>query len=109
MVKQTKTQVQVQAVLEAASKNGFEISFSDHVFTVSKPMPPTDTESLASYETAAREVLSQVPLRGGSIWGTNDSSAGECVAMQEGLFEMNKSGTARRFMAELQKALDLPF
>lgn len=109
MAKQNKTQAQVKVVLDTAQKNGFTISFSDHVFTITKNINPDDSAAFADCETGAYEVLSAVPLRGGSVWGTDGASVGGYVAMKSGFFQMNKSGEGKRFMAELQKALDLPF
>lgn len=109
MSKSNKTKAQVQMVLEAATKHGFTVSFSDNVFTITKSIPPNNPVAFADCESAAFEVLAAVPLRGGSVWGTDGASVGGHVAMQNGLFRMNKAGEAKRFMAELQKAMGLPF
>jgi hypothetical protein len=78
-------QAQVKTIIETAAKYKFNIvATSDTIISV----------------------LDLAPLKGGSVWGTDGGSIGGAVALQNGQFVMNKSGSGGvRFMRELRKQL----
>jgi hypothetical protein len=48
-------------------------------------------------------ILTTLPHRGGSMWGTDGGSVGGYVALTNGHFEMNLSGVSKVAIRELGK------
>ncbi len=72
---------------------GFGFSVSPNIVTVFKAIPKEDGMAFAHAESDASSLLDYAPHKGGSIWGTDGGSIGGAVAMKNGFFKMNKSGS----------------
>jgi hypothetical protein len=88
-------------------KYGWNINIkSDSVISINKSFTPGDNDKLVECDMEYYHLLSMVPLKGGSIWGTDCGGVGAMSALKSGLFVMNKSGNSgKRFMQALRKAL----
>lgn len=100
---------QVKALLETAAKYKFTVhAGSDTIIRISRKFEPGDNNAFVECDMMASCVLDMAPLKGGSVWGTDGGSIGGMVAIQNGSFVMNKSGSGgKRFMNELRKQLCL--
>lgn len=100
-------QAQVKTFMETAAKHKFNIvATSDTVIRITRKFEVGDRQAFCECDMMASSVLDLAPLKGGSVWGTDGGSIGGAVALQNGLFVMNKSGSAGvRFMRELRKQL----
>jgi hypothetical protein len=86
-------------------KYGWNINIkSDTVISISKSFTPGDMTELVKCDGEYYHLLSMVPLKGGSIWGTDCGGIGAMSALKSGLFVMNKSGNSgKRFIQALKK------
>jgi hypothetical protein len=80
---------------------GWGYSTRFQVVTVEKYFTPGDKAAYISCDSESYELLSLVPLKGGSIWGTDGGSVGGYVGLQGGYYRLNKSGTGARFLKAL--------
>lgn len=98
---------QVDMFLNLANKYQFKIMVSGiSVVKITKEFEPGDRLAFSDIESEAQQILDMIPLKGGSVWGTDGASVGGYSAIQNGKFVMNKSGsTGIRFIKELQKKL----
>jgi hypothetical protein len=99
----TKTQEQVIRFVEACEKYGFTWESTKHVVRIMKRLPPCNKDAFTEADMMAPSVLSLVPLKGGSVWGTDGGSIGGWSALQSGNFVMNKSGEGSRFTTALSR------
>lgn len=100
-------QAQVKTLIEAATKHKFNIvATSDTIIRITRKFEVGDRQAFCECDMMASSVLDLAPLKGGSVWGTDGGSIGGAVALQNGQFVMNKSGSGGvRFMRELRKQL----
>jgi hypothetical protein len=97
---------QAAEFVSRCSELGWKIeSVSDSVVTITKRFRAGDRDSLVECDMEYYSLLSLAALRGGSIWGTDCGGIGAISALNSGVFRMNKSGTGKRFVAALRKAI----
>lgn len=104
MSKPNKTQAEVAAFIAACNQHGFTYEVDECLVRISKRFTPGDLAAFTACDAAYYEVLRLAPLRGGSVWGTDGGSVGGHVAVKNGRFVMNKSGSGARFLAALAAA-----
>lgn len=92
----------VAFVAECRAK-GFSWEVRNGIVTISKLFPANNREAFVDCDVSYGSILSLVPLKGGSVWGTDGGGVGAIAAMQHGKFVMNKSGTGVRFLNALAK------
>jgi hypothetical protein len=83
---------------------GFEWSAQGSVASVVKiwkQITPGNKLEYCAAEAEASIIFDYVPLKGGSVWGTDGGSVGGAMAMASGNFKMNKSGQGKSFMKAL--------
>ena len=103
MKKYSKAQSQALAFHNACKNAGFTWAVSgSSVVRVMQNFTPGDTNAFVACDMAYGDLLALVPLKGGSIWGTDGGSIGGHVAIKNGQFTMNKSGTGTRFTDALR-------
>lgn len=78
------------------------------VVKVWKKFPIGSSSGFADAEMGASILFDYVPLKGGSVWGTDGGSIGGMVAIQNGIFKLNKSGSGKLFIAALSKLQKSP-
>lgn len=78
---------------------------SSNVVCIAKSFAPGDTQAFVDCDAQAYDILGMAPLKGGSVWGTDGGSVGGYVAVRNGQYVLNKSGTGKRFTSALQKIL----
>lgn len=100
-------QAQVKTLLETAAKHKFTvIADGNTVIRITRKFQAGDRQAFCECDMMASSVLDLAPLKGGSVWGTDGGSIGGAIALQNGQFVMNKSGSGGvRFMKELRKQL----
>lgn len=76
---------------------------SDTVVSISKSFAPNDREAFLGCDMDYHHILTTLPHRGGSMWGTDGGSVGGYVALTNGHFEMNLSGVSKVAIRELGK------
>jgi hypothetical protein len=94
---------QAENFVNACKKYGFNFEAKVSVVTITKSFTPGDKEAFTELDMINSNVLALVPLKGGSVWGTDGGSIGGYSALKSGQFRMNKSGDGSRFMAALRK------
>lgn len=100
------TQTAAASFLAAARKHGFAVSIRDGIVSISKSFAPGDKAAFCECDCIGPMVLDLVPLKGGSVWGTDGGSVGGYSAVANGRYTLNKSGrTGLRFVAALAAAL----
>ena len=57
-----------------------------------KTFTPNDREAFSRCDSEGYALMDLVPLRGGSIWGTDGGSVGGAVGLKEGWYRLKKSG-----------------
>lgn len=83
--------------------HGFLYSLSDTRVRIEKAFTPGDMDAFTACDMFAGDVLALVPLKGGSVWGTDGGSVGGYSALKSGQFVMNKSGEGgKRFINALR-------
>lgn len=78
---------------------------SPSVVCIAKSFTPGDSQAFVDCDAQAYDILDIAPLKGGSVWGTDGGSVGGYVAVINGQYVLNKSGTGKRFTSALQKIL----
>lgn len=63
------------------------------VIRIEKDIEPDNMDEYTKADMEAAYLLSLVPLRGGSVWGTESHTVGALSAIKYGLYFLNKSGT----------------
>jgi hypothetical protein len=76
---------------------------TDTVVSISKSFAPNDREAFLDCDMDYHHILTTLPHRGGSMWGTDGGSVGGYVALTNGHFEMNLSGVSKVAIRELGK------
>lgn len=102
MLTATKTspKEQAQRFVNAAKASGWVINACDNVVTIQKNFIPGDRLAYSDCDSEAYSILALVPLKGGSVWGTDGGSVGGHVGLEGGYYRLNKSGNnGKRFVA----------
>lgn len=87
-------------------KYGWTFESKPSIVRVSKRFTPGSNEEFTQCESEANYLLSLVPLKGGSIWGTDGASIGGYSGLIRGEFVLAKSGNnGKRLHAKLQQLL----
>ena len=74
------------------------------VVSITKKFTPGDSNAYCDCDSESYTILSKVPLKGGSIWGTDSGSIGGHIGLTNGYYTLNKSGNgAARFIKALKK------
>ena len=105
------TKTQVAEFIAECERCGFSIhAIGDSVVRITKSFTPGDSEAFSIADFQAPALLSMVPLKGGSVWGTDGGSVGGHSGLTRGRYELAKSGqTGKRFVQALRKvSLGLP-
>ena len=105
MTTATKTSPAVQAreFAAACAADGWRYEVRGSIVTITKFFAAGDMRAFADCDMTAYGILSRAPLKGGSVWGTDGGSVGGMSAVNNGCYRLNKSVTAKRFIAELAK------
>jgi len=108
----SKTTAAAREFVRAAREAGWQISSRDNTVTITKAF----TAECHGREQSRREfvqldgewhgILSLLPARGGSVWGTDGSGVGGYSAMLHGAFRMNKSGVSDKTIHAIYAAWD---
>jgi hypothetical protein len=97
-----KASEQVKQFLAACKEYGFSWeTCGNNVLRIRKKFTPNDKEAFTFCDMFGPSCLALVPLKGGSVWGTDGGSVGGYSGLRSGEYILNKSGTAARFMKEL--------
>jgi hypothetical protein len=94
---------QARQFVAAVSAEGWRFSVNGSIVTIWKHFAAGDMNAFCDCDMTAYGLLSLAPLKGGSVWGTDGGSVGGMTAVNNGCYRLNKSGTAKRFIAELLK------
>lgn len=84
-------------------KLGWSYEIRDNVLSITKKFIPGDNAGFVECDMQYYNILSIIPSRGGSIWGTDGSGVGAISAMNSGVFKMNKSGCNKIVLNWLKK------
>lgn len=97
-----------QKFLSEMDRMGWVVEkYSNQAITITKRFTPGDLKAFAICDSEAYSLLTLVPLKGGSVWGTDGGSIGGHVAVTTGKYVLNKTGTRGvRFMQTLSKLLE---
>lgn len=88
----------------ACEKLGWSFHVSNSVLKIKKSFPSGCKDSFSKADSEYYSLLSIIPTTSsGSIWGTDGSGVGAISAINNGLFEINKSGCSIRILNHLKK------
>lgn len=103
-----KTQADAKEFVINARRYGFSVTIkSESVVSVSKEFTPGDMDAFSGCDCFGPMLLEMVPLKGGSVWGTDGASVGGYAAVKQGRYTLNKSGSGKRFVTALRAELEL--
>ena len=102
----SKTTKAARGFVAAARAYGWRISTRDNIVTITKSFTPGDENAFRHLDGEWYGILSVVPARGGSVWGTDGSGVGGYSAILHGVFTMNVSGVSERTIAAIRDAID---
>ena len=95
---------QAEKFVAKAKELGWSWEASSSVVKIFKKFTPGDKVAYTLADSEGYELLAMVPLKGGSIWGTEGSGIGGQVGLNNGYYKLNKSGeNGKRFVSALQK------
>lgn len=92
--------------VNAATAAGWKVSVRGNVVSIFKGFDCGSREQFVALDGEYYGILSMVPARGGSMWGTDGSGVGGYSAMLHGLFTMNVSGVSERMAAAIVDACE---
>lgn len=96
------TQAAAASFLAAVREYGFTVTVRGTVVTISKTFTPGDLDGFTGCDCYGPGLLDMVPLKGGSVWGTDGGSIGGAAAVKSGRYSLNKSGEGgKRFVTAL--------
>ena len=98
---------QVTQFLAAAKVAGFSVSIAVGIVRITKTFTAGDKSAFVECDVIGPQILSLVPLKGGSIWGTDGGSVGGALAVSSGRYTLNKSGSGKAFVKALEAAVSL--
>jgi hypothetical protein len=88
--------------LNACDRAGYRVTINgENVVTITKHFAPNDREAFVACDGEYYGLLSILPRRGGSVWGTDGGGVGGYSAMLHGTFRMNASGVSKAAMRTL--------
>jgi hypothetical protein len=96
---------QAKQFIAACHKHGFTVEVLDNIVRIKKTFAPQDHEAYRYCDMYGYLLLEMVPLKGGSVWGTDGASVGGYVALTKGEFTLSKSGRGTKFIESLRKLL----
>lgn len=102
----SKTMKAARQFVAAARAYGWRISSRENVVTITKSFRPGDENAFRHLDGEWYGILSVVPARGGSVWGTDGSGVGGYSAILHGVFTMNVSGVSGRTVAAIREAIE---
>lgn len=86
---------------DEAKKFGFKIHAHDQIVSVTGKFKPGDKAAYVEMERNAYKILGMFKqVRAGSIWGSDSGSVGGAVALENGMFILNKSGVEKRLISK---------
>jgi hypothetical protein len=85
----------------ACKAAGWRYAVRDGIVTIRKYFAVGDRAEFVRLDGEYYGLLSLVPARGGSIWGTDGGGVGGYSAILHGCFTMNVSGVNKGFAAAL--------
>jgi hypothetical protein len=95
----TKTSPAVAALefLNACSRQGWTVRADEeaNIVTITKHFAPGDNAAFVQLDGEYYGLLSMLPRRGGSMWGTDGSGVGGYSATLHGCFTMKASGVSK--------------
>lgn len=96
---------EVQAFVDACKEHGFTWEIvSPTILRVSGKCGVNNLDRFQNLDMHAANILRMVPLKGGSMWGTDGGSVGGASALRTGYYTLSRSGQgAKRFLAALAK------
>ena len=97
----SKTHLAAHKFFAAAFAAGFHVTARENIVTITKRFTPGSQAEFVAIDQEYYSILSMVPARGGSMWGTDGSGVGGYSAILHGLFQMNISGVNKSFIAAL--------
>lgn len=89
----------------AARKAGYTVRIDGAIVRIIKHFAPNDRAAFVECDSEYYGILSMVPARGGSMWGTDGGSVGGYSAIVNGCFEMKMSGVGARVAAAIAAEL----
>lgn len=93
-----------QKFVSTCKELGWSYSLKSGIVTVEKRFTPGDKVAYTECDSEAYSLLSLVPLKSGSVWGTDGGSVGGYVGLNGGYYRLNKSGeSGKRFMDAVRK------
>jgi len=103
----TKMSASAKTALEfvlAAKAAGYDVKVAgDSVVRIVTRFSPGDVDAYVKADREAYWLISSLPGRGGSIWGTTGDGVGGHVGLTRGYYEIAKSGVTDRVWRELAK------
>jgi hypothetical protein len=88
-------------IISMAREKGLRISAHGTVVTVRGSFPPGDKDAYVKIENDANQILAMFKqVRPGSVWGSDSGSVGGAVALEKGIFVLNKSGVEKALAAK---------
>lgn len=86
-------------------KNEISITRCDRILTLEKRLLGMDRNRDFCDAESDCSIIYDLPSSadGGSVWGTDGGSIGGMVAMQTGLFKLNRSGVSKRVLSAIKK------
>ena len=98
----TTPQQQAQDFVNKCKALGWSYTTRGSIVTIQKNFPIGDKNAYSDCDMESYSLLSMVPLKGGSIWGTDGGSIGGMVGLNGGYYRLNKSGNgSKRFLKAL--------
>jgi hypothetical protein len=81
----------------ACERQGWKVRANEEarIVTITKHFAPGDNAAFVQLDGEYFDLLSRLPARGGSMWGTDGSGVGGYSAMLHGTFTMNLSGVSK--------------
>lgn len=99
----SKSETQARLIADQLKKDGWVHVPDSEIFRIEKRIRPENNEDFCRADSEYYSLLSMMPGRGGSIWGTDGGGVGAITALRTGRFTMNKSGASKRVLAALNK------
>jgi hypothetical protein len=97
------TQQSVTSFLNVCEAHGFTWYVRGTVVTIMKRFAAGSKEEYTYADMFAGDILSIVPGKGGSVWGTDGGSIGGAIGLRNGEYVLNKSGVGKLFIKALSK------
>lgn len=93
-------------ILKLAKDNGFSVEVRGTIFTITKAFPKGNCGEYVNCESVGFRLFDLLPRTSpGSDWGSDSGSIGGQIAIDRGVFVMNRSGGSKRILNALRKIL----